>query len=309
MENFNTKEIIAVLLKNKKPILIVVILAAMVSGVASFLLKPKFKSYAVVYPVNLSPSSEESNTEQLLQYFNSEEVMQAVANKNNLYDHYAIDTTETGAKSLFKFYFNENVKISPTLYESIEIEAKDESPLLAKDIVQSLIDATNDLVYDVRRQRLEEYIVNSSIAIKNEYGVVDSLNSKINDLRLKYNIIDVSAQSKYLSKKAIGEKKPLNEADKTLWEGLKTKKTEIEKLYGLSMGEIKTLVEFNDQKAKYLFDYNSKISYCNVVSKPTLPDKKCFPVRWIIVTVSTLSAFALACLFFIITNKSIRKVD
>ena len=69
------------------------------------------------------------------------------------------------------------------------------------------------------------------------------------------------------------------------------------------------LEHFTDKKDNYLLDFNSKISFTNVVSKPTLPDKKCFPIRWVIVTVSSLSAFALACLFFIITNKAIRKVD
>ncbi|MBK7668079.1 MAG: hypothetical protein IPJ32_12540 [Sphingobacteriaceae bacterium] len=70
MENFNTKEIIAIVLKNKKAIILVTLLAAIASTVVSYMLKPKYKSYAVVFPVNLSPSSEESNTEQLLQYFN-----------------------------------------------------------------------------------------------------------------------------------------------------------------------------------------------------------------------------------------------
>ncbi len=308
MENFNTREVIAVLLKNKRAILIVVILAAMVSTIASFLLKPKFKSVAIVYPVNLSPSSEESNTEQLLQYFNSEEVMNAVAKNFDLYTHYKIDTSVIGSKSLFKVYFNENIKISPTLYESIEIEVKDETPAMAQSITQSLIDETNNLVFAVKRERLQEYITNTSGAINYEFSTVDSLNSQISAIRIKYNIIDVKAQAKYLSKKFIDDK-ALSGSDKILFEGLKNKSAEMEKLWNMMSGQMKTLAEFTNQKDRYLFDFNSKISFTNIVSKPTLPDKKCFPIRWIIVTVSSLSAFALACLFFIITNKAIRKVD
>ena len=101
MENFNTKDIIAVIFKNKTAIIIVTVIAAIAGTVVSFMLKPKFKSYAVVYPVNLSPSSEESNTEQLLQYFNSEEVKQAVAKKFDLYKHYEIDPNYKEAQSLF----------------------------------------------------------------------------------------------------------------------------------------------------------------------------------------------------------------
>ncbi len=308
MENFNTKDIIAILLKNKKGIIIVMIVAAIASSVASFLLKPKFKSVAVVYPVNLSPTSEESNTEQLMQYFTSEEVMEAVAKKFDLYGHYSLNTSEEGYKSLFKFYYAENVKISPTLYESIEIEVKDESPKMAQDIAQGLIDATNDLVYGLKRERLAEYIANTSKALNNEFKSVDSINAKLTELRVKYNIIDITSQGKYLSKKSISDK-ALNESEKNLWEGLKTKNTEMEKLSNFFNGQMKTVNEISNQQDKYLLDYNSRISFTNVVSKPTLPDKKCFPVRWIIVSLSTLSAFALACLFFILTNKATRKVD
>lgn len=308
MENFNTKEIIAIVLKNKKAILIVTLLAAITSTVVSYMLKPKFKSYAVVFPVNLSPSSEESNTEQLLQFFYSEEVKLAVAKKHDLYKHYDVDPNAEGARGLFDFYFKGNVSISPTLYESIEITVKDESPKMAQEIAQSMIDETNKLIMSVKRERLGEYLTNSYKAIRDQVKGIDSINYQINELRTKYDIIDVAAQAKYLSKKMYGDKS-LSEANKLTYEGLKTKNVDLTKLYSVYSGQAKTLNDFVDQKDKYLFDYNSNISFTNVVSKPTLPDKKFFPVRWLIVTISTLSVFALAALFFILSNKSVRKVD
>jgi uncharacterized protein involved in exopolysaccharide biosynthesis len=308
VENFNTKEIIAIVLKNKKAIIIVTLLAAIASTVVSFMLKPKFKSYAVVFPVNLSPSSEESNTEQLLQFFYSEEVKTAVAKKLDLYTHYEIDPNSNGAKSLFDLYFKGNVSISPTLYESIEIIVKDESPKMAQDITQAMIDETNKFIMETKRERLSEYLYNTFSAINRQSHEIDSINYQINELRAKYDIIDVAAQAKYLSKKLYSDKS-LSEANKLTYEGLKTKNVELTKLWSMNNGQAKTLNDFLDQKDKYLFDYNSKISFTNVVSKPTLPDKKFFPVRWLIVTISTVSVLALAALFFILSNKSVRKVD
>ncbi len=308
MENFNTKEIIAIVLKNKRSIIIVTIIAAIASTVVSFMLKPKFKSYAVVFPVNLSPSSEESNTEQLLQFFFSEEVKNRVAEKNNLYKHYEVDPSADGAKSLFDLYFKSNVSISPTLYESIEIIVKDESPKVAQDVAQSMIDETNKFIMETKRERLGEYLNSSFSAINRTSKEIDSINYQINQLRNKYDIIDEASQAKYLSKKLYSDK-PLTEANKITYEGLKTKNVELNKLSAVFRGQAKTLRKFIDQKDKYLFDYNSKISFTNIVSKPTLPDKKFFPVRWLIVSISTLSAFALAALFFILSNKSVRKVD
>jgi LPS O-antigen subunit length determinant protein (WzzB/FepE family) len=308
MENFNTKDILPILLKNKKGIIIVTLIAAVASVVISFMLKPKYKSYAVVYPVNLSPSSEESNTEQLLQYFYSEEVKLAVARKFDLYSHYEVDTTAKGYRAMFDLYFKGNVNISPTLYESIEIVVKDQDPVMAKNIAQAMIDETNALILSIKRERLNEYITNSSKAIQYELKTLDSVNNKINDLRSTYNIVDVRYQAKYLSKKIIGGGQ-LNEAEKNTYTGIQVKNTELEKLWNAANGQQGTMNYFRDQKDKYLFDYNSNISFTNVVSKPTLPDKKFFPVRWLIVTISTLSAFALASLFFILSNKSVRKVD
>jgi LPS O-antigen subunit length determinant protein (WzzB/FepE family) len=308
VENFNTKEIIAIVLKNKKSIIVVTILAAIASTVVSYMLKPKYKSYAVVFPVNLSPSSEESNTEQLLQFFYSEEVKNRVAEKNELFKHYEVDPSTDGARGLFDWYFKSNVNISPTLYESIEIVVKDESPKMAQQVAQSMIDETNKFIMETKRERLAEYLRNSFSAINRQSKDIDSINYQINELKIKYDIIDVSAQSKYLSKKIYSDK-PLTEANKVTYEGLKTKNVELTKLYSVYSGQAKTLSEFIDSKDKYLFDFNSDISFTNVVSKPTLPDKKFFPVRWLIVSISTLSVFALAALFFILSNKSVRKVD
>lgn len=308
MENFNTKEIIEVVFKNKKPLILIGILAIAVSTAVSFMIKPKFKSQAVVYPVNISPSSEESNTEQLLQFFLSEEVKKAVAKKLDLYKHYEVDINAPGHEALFDLYYKSNISISPTLYESIEIVVKDQSPEMARNVAQALIDETNLLIRNIKKERLMEYILNSNKGISFEATGLDSLNKKINDLRSNYNIIDVGAQAKYLSKKMMGGK-PLTENETKLFEGIKLQNTELEKLWNAANGQQSTMNFFRDQRDKYIFDYNSEISFTNVVSKPTLPDKKFFPVRWLIVTVSSLSALALACLYFILTNKSIRKVD
>ncbi|MEI7663699.1 MAG: hypothetical protein WCK34_15940, partial [Bacteroidota bacterium] len=42
--------------------------------------------------------------------------------------------------------------------------------------------------------------------------------------------------------------------------------------------------------------YNRNYTYVNVLSKPFVPDKKGYPIRWLIVVFSTLAAFFLAIL-------------
>jgi capsule polysaccharide export protein KpsE/RkpR len=113
----------------------------------------------VVYPVNLSPSSEESTTEQLLQWFNSEEVKKAVCEKFDLYKHYDINTLDARHQTWFNLKFKERVSINATLYESIEISVKDQDPYMAKKITQGIIDAANELIMSVKKERLTSILI------------------------------------------------------------------------------------------------------------------------------------------------------
>jgi capsule polysaccharide export protein KpsE/RkpR len=303
MENFKTKDILKVLLPHWKKLAIVACLAIVVGFFISspMIIKPLYKSYAVVYPVNLSPSSEESTTEQLLQWFNSEEVKKAVAKKFDLYKHYDIDTLDLKHQTWFNLKYKELVSINSTLYESIEISVKDQSPEMSKKIVQGIIDAANELIMNVKKERLHEYITNNENELKRATGKVDSLKYMIDNIRKEFNIIDVQYQGKYLAKEII--KSPnLSESNAKTSEGLKTKRTELDRLGNVIGSEIGTFNYYRNQIDGYYLDYLNKVSFTNVVSKPTLPDSKCYPIRSLIVAIITLSSLLIACIVIIFLN-------
>lgn len=303
MENFKTQDILKVLLPHWKKLVIVACLAIGVGFLISspMVIKPLYKSYAVVYPVNLSPSSEESTTEQLLQWFNSEEVKKAVAEKFNLYNHYDIDTLGKKHETYFNLRYKELVSINSTLYESIEISVKDQSPEMSKKIVQGIIDATNELIMNVKKERLHEYITNNENELKRASGKVDSLKYMIDNIRKEFNIIDVQYQAKYLAKEIV--KSPnLSESNSKTAEGLKTKRTELDRLGNVIGSEIGSFNYFRNQIDAYLLDFSNKVSFTNVVSKPTLPDSKCYPIRSLIVAIITLSSLLIACMVIIFLN-------
>lgn len=308
MENFKTKDILNVLLPHWKKLVIVACLAIGVGFFISspMIIKPLYKSYAVVYPVNLSPSSEESTTEQLLQWFNSEEVKKTVAKKFDLLNHYDIDTLDARHQTWFNLKYKELVSINSTLYESIEISVKDQSPEMSKKIVQGIIDATNELIMNVKKERLHEYITNNENELKRATGKVDSLKYMIDNIRKEFNIIDVQYQAKYLSKEIV--KSPnLSESNSKTAEGLKTKRTELDRLGNVIGSEIGTFNYFRNQIDAYLLDYSNKVSFTNVVSKPTLPDSKCYPIRSLIVAIITLSSLLIACIVIIFLNIKSKK--
>lgn len=249
----------------------------------------------------MSPSSEESSTEQLLQWFNSEEVKHVVAQKFNLYKHYGIDTLGEKHETYFNLKYKELVSINSTLYESIEISVKDTDPKLSKAIVQGIIDATNDLIMSVRKERLKEYIENNQKELAISGRKIDSLKYMINSIRKEYNIVDFQYQSKYISKE-LAHSSNLSESNAKTAEGLKIQRTELERLRDVINAQILTYNGFRNEIDKHHLDYANKISFTNVVSKPTLPDTKCYPIRSLMAIIIAASSFVVACIIIIFLN-------
>ena len=312
MEDFKTKDIILLLLPNWKKLLMVLIISLLVGLFISspIVMKPLYKSYAVVYPVNLSPSSEESNTEQLLQWLHSEEVKKGVTDKFKLYEHYNIDTLNPKHVTYFDLKYKELVTINATQYESIEITVKDESPKMAQQIVYGIIEAVNELITNIKRERLAEYIANNKLALTTEIREVDSVKTLIDNIRKDYNIVDFNSQTKILLKKMHKSGgKGLNESENKTLSGLTRKVTEVNTLSNIYDSQLGTYNYFRNEVNKYKFELNSRMSFTNIISKPILPDSKCFPIRSLIVTIITLSSLIFASIIIVFLNFKKQKVD
>src|ERR1700752_2534217 len=111
-------ELLKLLYSKRKHILIITGLAALLSIVfsSSFFIKPKFKSIAVVYPSNIAPYSEESPTEQLMQFFASTEIRKGLNEKLDLAKHYDLDTADDRFETYYNLMFEENIKFSQTRF-------------------------------------------------------------------------------------------------------------------------------------------------------------------------------------------------
>src|ERR1700748_3141132 len=103
MEKLNI-EIFKTLFSHRKPIILVTFLSLIVAYVVCmpFFIRPVYKSIAYVYPTNIGLYSEESLSEQLLQFAQSNEVRQYLFKKYNLAKHYKIDTT----KKIYPFFYD-----------------------------------------------------------------------------------------------------------------------------------------------------------------------------------------------------------
>jgi len=276
MKEFNrTNEIFTEFWKNRIKLVIIAFSVGLITFLATFLITPQYKSVSIVYPVNIYPASDESATEQLLQYFNSFDVKWAVAQKFHLFEHYGIDTNkQTGGRALFEYMYSDFIKISPTLYESVEITVKDKSANYAQQINGGILDITNHAVRNNKRYVLEQYIRNIHTTLNMQSKSMDSL---IATAKADETIMDESSEKQASDKKSKKMKR------------IKQKEYET-KIKSLGKSYEKIL----RKRDKFYMDYTGDLTFFTIVSHPTLTDKRCYPVRSIFTVAAVVSSMILS---------------
>lgn len=302
-QEFNSSNMLQLILKWKKQLIIVLIISVASSAFfsSSLFIKPKYKSTAVAYPINLLPYGEESTTEQLLQLLQSVAVRDCVLNKLHLAQHYKIDDSYPLGKSYVLAEWSENVTIGKTDLESAEIKVLDTDPDTACVIVNEIVNQANLLARTLQRKSSAELIVMYKKQLKDIKNNIDSMDSAIKILRTDYGITEFDAQVKEVTKgylKTAGSSSNVE----------KMKDVEAVKLmrnFQEKGGEYLTLKNLiNSQKTFYfkkLEEYNlvrtdmdKMLTYSNLVSKPSPANKKSYPVRWMIVLISAISSIFFA---------------
>ena len=288
---------IKLILKWKNSFLIITIASTVIAGIFSseFFIKPKYTSNAIVYPSNLIPYSEESPSEQLLQLIQASEVRDGVIKKFNLAKHYNLDTAQKSGKSALISEYISNIQIKRTPYESIEIKATDTDPLIAKDMVLEIINGLNLKARTLQREKTKEVLNMYENQLQLKRKQVDSLNTILQELRVKYQLLDYNIQAKEATKSFLkaassgSRKENLKDADMLL--------RNLEQKGGLffevTQSYYAVLNSYNNTKLEYdntYKDLHKELTYTSIVEEPLIPDTKSFPVRWLIVLTSLVSA-------------------
>ncbi len=278
-------------------ILLAVILSAIFSG--PMFITPKFKSFAIVYPANISPYSDESETEQMLQILQSGDIRDSVIKKFNLAHHYEIDSSYQYFKSTMIWEFSQNVRLSKTNFDGINIEVMDKDPQIAYGMVNAIIYYYNLKVRNLHESKFKEVVLlfERSLAKKRQY--IDSLENRFVELSTQYGLLDYGSQSREIARgflrtsdgsaSAINTKEVLR-----LKENIEKMGGEFILLQNLIGQEAGKFADLKREYEKAYMNYDRKFTYTNIVTEPFVADKKASPVRWLIVFVSTLAAFFIA---------------
>jgi uncharacterized protein involved in exopolysaccharide biosynthesis len=300
--------LLKIVLKWKKQLLLTAIVAAVTGIIITrpFIMTPRFKSTAIVFPSNIAPYATESTTETMLQFLQSDETRNIFIDTLELYEHYKIDPKSPLAYTYLAQRLNENLSISRTQYESIEIDTWDEDPKFAAAMSNALIAANDVAIAKLHKQKFEEVIVLLSDKMAMQKAEMDSAEAVLQEIKLKYGIINFESQAKALSKVMYKNGGNTNAYIKDQFKNIQEHGGHE---FALTEHLFRLRGFYNDTKKDYqqaLTDANKKLTYTTVVTQPVVAEKKDTP-KGTLITLGLTSSALLFALIAILIIESYRK--
>lgn len=308
---FSSSELLKLVDKWKVHLLVIIgvtaVLAAIFSGPA--FITPLFKSQAILYPANVESYSEESETEQMLQIFGSQDITDSIINKFDLGKHYEVSKEYKYYQTVLYYEYSEKINISKTPYESVSIVVLDKDPDTAALIVKSLIKFYDQKVGRLHKSKYVEVVNMYDFQLRRKEATIDSLKNVLKILGQDHGLIEYGFQSQEIMRGLLGTIDGNNAK-------INTKEVDrLNKNMQQYSGQLVEVIEMiRHEASSYVavkLDYemaqrflNSNMTYSNVISYPIVSDKKEYPVRWIIVLVASIAAFVFSMLVIMfIENK------
>ena len=305
---FDNQRILDMIWKRKFHFILVGIISILLSAVFSgpTFITPKFKSTARIYPTNIWIHSNESETEQMLEIVNSRDIKLKMIDAFQLDKVYGINRNDPHYLTYMLDLYDTNVKTSKTEFETVEIKVFDVNPQRASDMCDSIIHFYNKKVQEFQKILNWEMVVISKDALRDKNQQIDSISTILDTLKNDYGILDFNTQTPELTRGymnalatgrgSAGDTKKIEE----LYHNFAKEGTKAIRLQSQLNYLIETADSIAAQRDFYFGEYNKEIVYCQVVENPVPADKKSYPIRWLIVALSTLSVEFLALLIFLV---------
>lgn len=322
--NSDSIKLLAKIYTWRKKLLIVSLIAAIISIVISFLVSPQYKATAIVFPSRTFSVSkllieqnqgaqedymdlgDEDDAEKLLQILNSSEIRMHIANKYDLWTNWDIKKNTVHSNHYLKLKWEDMVCFKRTNFVSIKIEVYDYVANRSADIANSIIAYADTVKFKMTREVAKQALIitqeeyNNTIVRINE--LEDSL-QVIKELGVLDNKAEITAYSRSMAK-AI--EKGNESAQKKLQE-----KLDLLKKYGSAYDNVYS--NLKKYRLKYpiiknkldeaLVNYNKPLPSKFIVDKAIADESKARPYRWLIVLLSVSSAFLLALLYLLCSER------
>lgn len=336
MENqnkYNAFSLLQFMWKWRKWLLIVCVAAFFVSAACSFLVRPRYKSTALLYAPRTSSVSKillnEQNynerleikalatvdeTEQMLPFLNSVAIKDSLIEKYKLAEYYNIDVNKKGGMTKLYKTITNNMTIKRTDYGAISVSVSDWDPQRAYEMTLDVVRWLDTIKNAVEYERaLAAYTI-----LQDQLDSIDREIAVVNDsirALMAHGVFDVKLQSERLTQQyAIAAAQGNTPAMQRI-----IREQDTLAKYGAQLTSYQDL-EYNFSKYHALckqkmmdakMDMTTIMPVKFVIDKPYPADKKFYPKRSIIVIISTLCAFILTLIVLLtierIENKPVRR--
>lgn len=313
MENyFSNIHMMNIFFKWKWHLLAIAVIAALLAAIFSgaVFIKPRYKSYALIYPSNIAPYSDESESEQMLQWMLSEDIRDSVMKKFDLPKHYEIDPSYKYFSSTMNYLYNKNVKINKTQWESIEITVMDTDPVIAREMVLAIIHFVNQKIRSIHREKYNEVARSMGQTLALKRAQLDSIEAELSVLSQEYELIDFESQAREITRGYLRTVDGSNSTNINMKDVLRLKENFEQKAQRMAIltqrlnDVLRIYGQFEEVYDQAVYDANKHFTFTNIITPPVVADKKSYPVRWLIVMYAVAASLVFAVLAIsIIENK------
>jgi capsule polysaccharide export protein KpsE/RkpR len=295
------------------------VLSVIISAGVSLLIDEEFESTVIMFATTQSSIGEQffeeskrgdllaygemEDAERLLQLLNSNHVRSQIIKNHHLSEHYGIDLSEAGSKTLLYKEYDSKVGADLTRYGSIKIHVLDTDPIISKDIANDLVFLVDSLANSLRNDRAQ----NALILAENSYNIA------VLDIQLAEDSLGkLHAQGMYnfgAQVEGLTAEYGRAVADNNM-KGARILKNDLarisklanryNKLINFLAAEYKQLGTLKKRHDLMKVDASTQLPSSLVVDYAEAADKKSYPVRWLIVFVSAISSLAMTLILLLV---------
>ena len=296
----NSTTLLQSLWSYRKTLFVVGLAAVVASTFAAFLITPKFKATAIIYPPaanhkqeGLTVFGETEEAEQFLQILSSRTLKDSVIARLNLMNHWDIQSTSKYKMHEVYSKFDQNVRTKPTQYQSVIVEVMDRDPDMAARIANAVVDISDSLMRNTKSQIAKKALValeeQYEIALYEMKAVEDSLTSV-----MQHGVVHLKMQTEQIYKdytKALisNDKKAIVILEKQI-KPLQLHGGKYERYRNEVQDMALQLTELKKSLKVLRIEASQTIPSQFVIDRAVAPDKKAYPKRSLVIIISTLSA-------------------
>ena len=318
----NNQNLLVLMFKWRKPLIIVSVAAFVISIIASLLMTDMYKSTVTLFPsTNNSISKpligtipvrddilkfgEKEEAEQTLQILKSDQIRNRTVQNLNLIEYYNIDTLQPKWKAKLIEVFQGNITFNITKFSAVEIEVLDKSPEMAAKIANEIAFLIDTVKNDMQRKTAQKALSLVQEKYDDQIKHIKILEDSLKIL-MGYGIIDYESQvERYTEQLSIAILQNKTNAIKTLEE-----KLTVFSKYGSLFFNLRERLLVETKQLSFLLsklqeaklDANNQLSHIFIIDYATPADKKHSPKRMIIVLISVMSAFLLTFVFLLLKD-------